>query len=169
MIKSFLTSVFILLCTAIVEAAILSNIAALPSIPDLSLICVLYFSMQNGKLMGEVTGFFSGIFLDFLSAGPFGLNCLIRTAIGYVTGLFNKTISTDGIIIPAILGVVATLAKAFLLFVLSYLYPTSIMRYNPFSWLFLFELCANMILTPVIFKFLGLFKKAIVLKPESAA
>ena len=74
MVKAFLTSIFILLCTAILESAILSNMAFLPSIPDLSLSCVLYFSIQNGRLMGETTGFISGLFLDFLSSGPFGLN-----------------------------------------------------------------------------------------------
>ena len=66
MIKSFLSSVFILLCAAIIQAAILSNMAILPAIPDLSLICILYFSIQNGKLMGETTGFVSGLLLDFL-------------------------------------------------------------------------------------------------------
>ena len=169
MIKSFLSSVFILLCAAIIQAAILSNMAILPAIPDLSLICILYFSIQNGKLMGETTGFVSGLLLDFLGAGPFGLNCLIRTGIGYVTGLFNRTINTDGIIIPALLGLAATVAKALLLFLLSYLYPTAVMRYNPFSWLFLFELCANVILSPIMFKFLGILKKILVLRPESVA
>ncbi len=169
MIKSFFASVFILLCTAIIEAAILTNISFLPSIPDISLICVLYFSVQNGRLMGETTGFISGVLLDFLSSGPFGLNCLIRTVIGYISGLFNKTISTDGVIMPALLGLGATLMKTLMLFVLSYLYPTSVMKYNPFSWLFLFELCANVVLTPILFKFLGLFKKTLLLRPESVA
>lgn len=169
MIKSFLSSIFILLCAVIIEAAILSNIAVLPAIPDISLICMLYFSVHNGRLVGETTGFLSGVMLDFLSAGPFGLNCLIRTIIGFVGGLFNKTINTDGIIVPALLGFTATIAKAILLFVLSYLYPTSVMRYNPFSWLFLFELCANIVLTPLLFKFLGLFKKVLIIQPEFVA
>ncbi len=169
MIKSFFVSVFILLCTAMVEAAILSNISILPAIPDLSLICVVYFATHNGKLMGEVTGFISGLILDFLSAGPFGLNCLFRTIIGYIGGLFNKTVNTDGFVVPLILGLGATLMKALIFFVLSYLYPTAVMRYNPFSWLFLCELIFTVILTPLLFKFLSLFRKVIVLNPETIA
>ena len=105
MIKSFSLSVFILLVAALLESAILSNIAILPAIPDLSLICVLYFSLHNGKFIGETTGFVSGLFLDFLSGAPFGLNCLLRTLIGYIGGLFSRTVNSDGFFIAILLGI----------------------------------------------------------------
>ena len=68
MILAFLLSTFILLISSLVQSAILSNMTFLPAVPDLCLICVLYFSLHNGKLFGEVNGFLSGVFLDFLSA-----------------------------------------------------------------------------------------------------
>ena len=164
---SFFASSLILLVCALLEAAIISNINILPAHPDLSLICVLYFSLQNGRLMGETTGFVSGLFLDFLSAAPFGLNCIFRTIIGYVGGLFIKTVNTEGIIIPALLGFIATIVKAALLWLLSVLYPSNVVSYNPISFLFLFELGLNTILTPIIFKFLGLFRNTLILRPET--
>ena len=44
MVKSFLVSSLILFCATIVEASILSNISFLLIVPDLVLICSLYFS-----------------------------------------------------------------------------------------------------------------------------
>ena len=167
MIKSFSVSTLILLCVTLLESAVLANISVLPVVPDLALSCVLYFSIENGKLMGEATGFVSGVFLDFLSACPFGLNCLLRTIIGFIGGIFNKTLNTEGFFIPALLGFCATVLKAILLWIISLLYPSSVVAYNPFTIVFLFELLFNTILTPFVFKFLGLFRKNIILKPET--
>src|SRR5574344_3111057 len=155
MIKSFSVSTIIILCAALIESAVLANITVLPAVPDLVLICVLYFSIENGKLMGESTGFISGVFIDFLSACPFGLNCLLRTIIGFIGGMFNKTINTDGFFIPALLGFCTTIIKALLLWLISFLYASSVLSYNPFTISFLFEVLLNTILTPLIFKFLG--------------
>src|SRR5574344_3035119 len=167
MIKSFSISTILILCAALLESSVLANIAILPAVPDVVLLCVLYFSIENGKLMGESTGFISGVFIDFLSACPFGLNCLLRTIIGFVGGMFNKTLNTDGFFIPALLGFCATIIKALLLWLISFLYPSSVVSYNPFTLLFLFELVFNTILTPVLFKFLGLFHNTVLLKPET--
>ena len=84
MLKSFSVSALILLCFSLLETAILSNISVLPAVPDLVLLCVLYFSLINGRMYGESTGFISGLFLDFLSGAPFGFNCVLRTLIGYL-------------------------------------------------------------------------------------
>ncbi|MBR6153865.1 MAG: rod shape-determining protein MreD [Treponema sp.] len=167
MILAFLLSTFILLVSTLVQAAILSNITFLPAVPDLCLICVLYFSLHNGKLFGETNGFISGLFLDFLSAGPLGLNCLMRTIIGYVGGIFNKTINTEGFFIPVLLGACATVLKVLITWLLSFLFPNSIIAYNPFTILFVFEIAINSLLTPIMFKILGLFSKTLVLKPEN--
>ena len=83
--------IFVLLLIVILfETALLSNIRLLPVVPDILLLVLLYISVFNGSLTGEVTGFFSGLMLDFLSAAPLGLNCLLRTLIGFIAGLFNK-------------------------------------------------------------------------------
>lgn len=164
--KSLSISSFILLCATLIESSILTNISILPVVPDLLLIIVLFISLENGKLMGETTGFISGLFLDFVSACPFGLNCLLRTIIGYIGGLFNKTLNTSGIILPALLGLCATVCKVLLLWLFSFLYPSSVIAYSPFTMNFLLEILMNTILTPLIFKFLRLFKNSLLLKPE---
>ncbi|AEE16781.1 rod shape-determining protein MreD [Treponema brennaborense] len=157
MIRAFVSSLFLLLLCALVETALLSNIMLLPAVPDLLLITVLFVSVYNGSLLGETAGFCSGLFLDFLSAAPLGLNCLLRTVIGFAAGLFHKSLNVSGFMIPAVLGFIATVFKALLLYVVSFFFPNGVIAYDLFSAAFVFELTVNTLLTPAVFAFLRLF------------
>ena len=165
MFKSFLCSFLILLCSVIVETSILSNISFLPAVPDLALIGVLYFSFLNGKNYGQVSGFLSGLLLDFLSGSPLGFNCLYRTVIGYLSGVFRRTINSSGFIVPSVIGLLATILKVFLIWLIS-LFFKSIKIYNIFTFSFLFELVMNVLLTPLMFKFLNSFRRILNIHEE---
>lgn len=165
MVKSFSISFIILLTLAIVETAILSNITILPAVPDLVLLSSIYISLLNGRGMGEATGFTSGLVLDFLGGAPFGFNCIFRTIISYISGFFGGTLNYNGFFIPFLIGIIATLVKAFLIWIISLFY-TSILNYTIFSFPFLFELVANALLAPVIFKLTGCFKRQIAISNE---
>lgn len=165
MFKSFLCSFLILLCSVIVETSILSNISFLPAVPDLALICVLYFSFLNGKNYGQVLGFLSGLLLDFLSGSPLGFNCLYRTVIGYLSGVFRRTINASGFLVPSVIGLLATILKVFLIWLIS-LFFKSIKIYNIFTFSFLFELVMNVLLTPLMFKFLNSFRRILNIHEE---
>lgn len=159
MVKSLLISTLFLFAATIIESSILSNISFLLVVPDLVLICCIYFSLLNGKLYGEVSGFISGLFLDFITGVPMGFNCIIRTIIGYITGLFSNTIIISGLVIPMASVGIATLTKKLLIFLISLFFPKlSLNVYSIISYEFLFEFCANIILAPVVFKFLSFFK-----------
>lgn len=162
MTKSILVSTFILLCAVIIESSILSNIAFIYVVPDLVLICSLYFSMLNGKVVGETTGFISGILLDFITGIPFGFNCLYRTIIGYVYGLFSKTIIIAGFVVPMLTVGIATIAKTLMVHLLALLFPNvNIYISGIISYDFLFEFIENVLLAPFIFKFLSFFRKSL--------
>ncbi len=159
MVKSLLISTLFLFAATIIESSILSNISFLLVVPDLVLICCIYFSLLNGKLYGEVSGFISGLFLDFITGVPMGFNCIIRTIIGYITGLFSNTIIISGLVIPMTSVGIATLTKKLLIFLISLFFPKlSLNIYSIISYEFLFEFCANIILAPVVFKFLSFFR-----------
>lgn len=159
MVRSLLISTLFLFAATIIESSILSNISFLLVVPDLVLICCIYFSLLNGKLYGEVSGFISGLFLDFITGVPFGFNCVFRTLIGYITGLFSNTIIISGLVIPMTSVGIATLTKKLLIFLISLFFPKlSLNVYSIISYEFLFEFCANIILAPVVFKFLSFFK-----------
>lgn len=160
--KSILISAFILLCAAIIESSILSNIPFLYVVPDLVLICSIYFGLLNGKVAGETTGFISGVILDFITGLPFGFNCLYRTIIGYVCGIFSDSIIISGIIMPMVSVGLGTIVKTLLIALIALFFPnvhvyvTGIISYE-----FLFEFILNVILSPFIFHFLGFFKRSL--------
>lgn len=162
MTKSILVSTFILLCAVIIESSILSNIAFIYVVPDLVLICSIYFSMLNGKIIGESTGLISGIFLDFITGIPFGFNCIYRTIIGYIFGIFSKTIIISGFVMPMLSVGIATIIKTIMVHVLALLFPNvHIYIAGIISYDFLFEFIENVLLAPFIFKFLSFFRKSL--------
>lgn len=160
MIKKFLISLLFLLGFVLFETSILSNILYIRVMPDLLLIVIVYLSINNGKLFGTVAGFSGGLLLDFFSMAPFGMHALVRTVTGYVAGLFRKSINTEGILVPAVIGLSATLVKGVTAFIVSILFP-NLKAFDLFSLNFLFEIALNVILTPLVFKFLGVFRKLI--------
>ncbi len=169
MIRAFFTALAILLCFALFESSILSNIQLLPAVPDFLLICSLYFSLNNGRTFGAVGGFCSGIFLDFLTAAPFGMHSLVRTIIGYSGGWFLKILNLEGVFIPALLGFSATVLKAFLLWLVSLFFPVSVAHYDILSVVFLCELAMNTIISPILFRFLRIFDGSLLFGQESVA
>ena len=165
MTRSILLSSFILLCVTIIESSILSNISFLYVVPDLVLICSIYFSILNGRTVGVSTGFVSGLFLDFVTGVPFGFNCLYRTIIGYVSGLFTNTIIVSGLMVPMLTVGIGTLAKSILVHVIALFFPNlNIYVTGIISYQLLFEFIENVLLAPFIFKFLGFFKKYLVIR-----
>lgn len=160
--KSFLISSFILLCCTVIESSILSNISFLAVVPDLSLICLLYVSLLNGKLFGETSGFVSGLFLDFLTGVPLGFNCLIRTAVGYIGGLFAESVIISGVIVPMLSTAAGTVVKSLLVSAVAFIFPSSgIHASGLVSYNFLFEFILNVLISPFLFRFLGYFRNSL--------
>jgi len=165
MTKSFFASILIIICAALIESTILVNLYILPVIPDLVLITCVYLSLLNGRTFGQVTGFFSGLVLDFITGVPFGLNCIFRTILGYVYGLFANHIIITGIVVPVLTVGSATILKALLIKFIA-LFFTAINPSNIISIDFLIELIFNIVLSPFIFKFLEYFRKTLAINPE---
>lgn len=160
MSKSILFSTIVLLCATVIESSILSNINFLFVVPDLVLMCSIYFGLLNGKIAGETTGFISGLFMDFITGLPMGFNCIYRTIIGYICGLFSNTIIISGIVMPVLAVGIGTIAKALLIDIIALFYPNvNVYITGLISYEFLFEFIENIILAPFIFHFLGYFKK----------
>ncbi|MCR4579747.1 MAG: rod shape-determining protein MreD [Treponema sp.] len=165
MARSILLSSFILLCVTVIESSILSNLSFLYVVPDIVLICSIYFSLLNGRTVGVSNGFISGMFLDFITGVPFGFNCLYRTLIGYAYGLFSNTIIISGVMVPMLTVGIGTLVKAILVHLVALFFPSvNIYVTGIISYQLLFEFIENVILAPFIFKFLGFFRKYLIIR-----
>lgn len=162
MIRSYVSGILFLFFFVLVESAMLANISFLPAFPDFVMIFVLYFSIRNGKVAGETTGFVGGLMLDLLSGAPFGLSCVVRTIIGYAGGFLHNLMNYQSFFVSMVVGFCATLAKAVLIYGISLLFPMHVNHYHIFSSVFALELALNTIFTPIVFKLLRWFDSFIV-------
>lgn len=126
--------------------------------PDLSLIAIIYFSINYGKNIGQIMGFSTGLLLDTLSGFPFGLHALIRVVMGYLLGFFNGVIFLDKILLPCIMITVCSILKYLFIFLVILIFPIN----RDFDFLTLkngIELIMNIVLTPFIFALFNLLAK----------
>lgn len=162
--KVFFWSSVLAVFFALLQAAVLSNIVALPAMPDLVLLTVLYVSLKNGAATGCTSGFISGLIVDFLSAAPVGLNAMTKTITGYIAGNFHDSFNLEKGFVPFFIAAVATLFKAALTWVLSFLFGSEIIAYKIAASPLWFETVINAVCSPLIFKTLGAFESLFVLR-----
>jgi len=151
MIRNIIWTIILAIIAGILQSTLLKDFALFGAVPDLALCIVVYSAYVNGTMTGQLSGFFSGLLLDFLSAAPLGLNCLIRTIIGAVTGIFKGAFFLDVFFLPFILCALATIAKAVIMFLLNLIMGKAVPVYSLFSLLFWIELGLNSLSAPVLF------------------
>ncbi|GHU52135.1 hypothetical protein FACS1894200_12640 [Spirochaetia bacterium] len=71
----FWGSVFSLVA-ALLQSTIISRLAMFQAKPDFVLMIIVFVAYLNGTMTGQLTGFFSGLLLDFISAAPYRLQRL---------------------------------------------------------------------------------------------
>jgi len=151
MIKSIVLTVILCVAAGILQSTVIAKFAFFNVVPDLAL-CILVFSAYvNGTMTGQISGFFSGLFLDFLSAAPLGLNSLVRTLIGAMAGFFKGAFFLDLFLMPVILCALATIFKALIIYVLHLFFRTSVPAYLFTSSVFWIELGLNCLCSPLLF------------------
>jgi len=151
MIKNIIWTIILAVVAGILQSTILGNFALFGAVPDFALCIIVYSAYVNGTMTGQLSGFFSGLLLDFLSAAPLGLNCLIRTVIGAVTGIFKGAFFLDVFFLPFILCALATIAKALFMFLLNFIMGNAVPVYSLFKILFWIELGLNSLCAPLLF------------------
>ena len=163
MIRCIIWTVIFSIIAGILQSTLIAKIAFLNVIPDLALCIVVFSAYINGTMTGQVSGFFSGLLLDFLSASPLGLNCLVRTLIGAITGLFKGAFFLDIIFMPVILCAGATLIKAVILLLLNLIFPATVPAYSFLSSTLWIEIGLNSLSAPLLFL---LLKQVRFIQPE---
>jgi rod shape-determining protein MreD len=162
MTKKVIWTTLFIIAAAILQSTLLSPLSVyLHAKPDIALDILVFSAYLNGVMVGQLSGFFSGLFMDFLSNSPLGLNLFVRTIIGAVSGFINGSFMVDTIFLPILLCSSATLLKAAILIILNILFAGVVPAYSltaPTLWL---ELAMNSALAPLIFALLKMFNKAL--------
>ncbi|MDR2793048.1 MAG: rod shape-determining protein MreD [Treponema sp.] len=166
MTKNIMWSVAFTAVAILLQSTLLSHLAIYHAVPDLALGILVFSSYFNGVMTGQLTGFFSGLIIDFLSAAPLGLNTLVRTIVGALSGLIKGIFVFDEIFLPMLLCGMATVLKAVILLLLHILFGESIRAYPIREPLFWVELALNTFIAPFLFALLRRFNALFVKKRE---
>jgi len=159
MVKKVALAAALIVAAALLQSTVLSGIGLrFHAVPDIALCILVYIAYVNGRMTGQLTGFFSGLLIDFLSAAPLGLNAFVRTITGIVTGCLKDTFYLDFIFLPMALCAGATILKAVLFFLLNLIFPASVPAYDIFTPTLWVELGMNTLLAPFLFALLKLIR-----------
>jgi len=157
MAKATFWTVIFCFAAAVLQSTLFVRVAPYGAVPDIALGIVVYSAYINGVMIGQCSGFFSGIALDLLSAAPFGLNALLRTLTGAIAGLMKGKFFLDPFLIPMMLCASATLFKALLFFLLNLVFLGNVPSYvlaAPTLWV---ETALNAFTAPFLFALLKRF------------
>jgi rod shape-determining protein MreD len=166
MIRRLASSFLLVSLLLIVQTTWLDAIAIYSVLPDLALLAVIYISFRARGLQGQITGFFAGLLQDGISAAPMGLSALINTVQATLFNSLSGRFYIDRILMPLLFGLTATIMKAIMLTLLSWIFKGKILAYDFLQPLIWIETAYNALLAPVLFLFLG-FLDRLLLPVES--
>ncbi|MDR0472284.1 MAG: rod shape-determining protein MreD [Treponema sp.] len=133
MAKNCIWTVIFSTIAALLQSVLLYRLTIYGAVPDVSLGILVFCAYVNGAMSGQITGFFSGLFYDFLSISPMGLYTLVRTIIGALGGLLRGMFFLDKVVLPMLLCASATVLKAFLIFGLHLVFTGIVPAYPPLT------------------------------------
>jgi rod shape-determining protein MreD len=155
MIKRLAFSFLLVSLLLIIQTTWLDAIAIYSVLPDLALLTVIYISFKAQGLQGQMTGFFAGLLQDAVSAAPLGLSAFINTVLATLFNSLSGRFYIDKILMPLLFGLSATIIKALMLVVLSWIFKGKILAYDFLQPLIWIETAYNGLLAPVLFLLLG--------------
>lgn len=156
MIKAILSSTVLASILLFVQTTWLKNGLIAGVIPDFALLVIIWVSYKNGRGIGSVTAFISGMACDLLSASPLGYFSFLYIIPAYVMSLVNRLISMDSIFVPFLMGFCATILKAIGSIILSLLFGSSVLNSYSFSDIhFWIEAALNGVLAPLVYLLLN--------------
>jgi len=155
--RSFLFHTIFIAVFVILQTTLLRRFTVAGVVPDIVFVLLLFSSVYQGSLRAQGTGFIVGILEDLLSLAPPGFNAFILTLFGFLAGMFKGTIFFDPVLMPIIFSGAGTMCKNILAYILKAIFVES--RGTPlFTRHFWIEVGLNIIIAPIIFGLLKLFK-----------
>lgn len=165
-VKLTLVSILVLFLALLVQSTLFNVIAIAGIKPDITLMVVIFLGFRKGSVPGQISGFFTGLFEDFVSLSPPGFNALVKTTIGYCYGLLVGGFIIDAVVIPVVFLACGTLIKAILSWLIVLIFSLPQNGVAVFSVKFLIELLYNCALAPFVFALLKLIKIMRVVEKE---
>ncbi|MEI6387465.1 MAG: rod shape-determining protein MreD [Spirochaetota bacterium] len=148
--KVVLSSLF-LIALSLVQTTWIQPIAIAGIIPDLALLAVVAVAYRNGPILGTTSSFIAGLVEDILSAAPLGFNAFVSSLAAWLASFLHGSIQLDRILMPALLGIGATVYKAFAVLLLDSMFRSKLPSYDLGGSQFWIELGYNALAAPIVF------------------
>ncbi len=123
--------------------------------PNFILMFIVYVALNKGIMKGQTIGFIYGLTWDVLSTDIFGVRTLSFTIAGYLAGSFNKKLNKNQPLTQIIVMAVGLIVTHLILNITYIIMPASETIYIQnfeLSYLIIFNILINLVLTPIIFK-----------------
>ena len=130
--------------------------------PNFILMFIVYVALNKGIMKGQTIGFIYGLTCDVLSTDIFGVRTLSFTIAGYLAGSFNKKLNKNQPLTQIIVMAIGLIVTHLILNITYIIMPASETIYIQnfeLSFLIIFNILINLILTPIIFKVFLLIDK----------
>lgn len=153
MIKSILSISGLLAAALFLQSTPLYHYLGIYSVvPDLALLLLVFFSIQKGSMVGQFAGFLAGLVLAMLGSGyPAGVFSIAYLLLGYVFGFGKGNIFFDPVLIPLLVGIVATVLRNGIIFLLNWIFQLGRPPEDIFGMALLIETAYNALLAIPLF------------------
>jgi rod shape-determining protein MreD len=151
MIRTILWALGILGLLLLLQTTLFSYLVIAGTKPDVLLVVFVILATLNGSFNSQIVGFILGLAVDMVSLTPLGFHAFLFSLAGYLFGLGSGKIYFDPLLMPALLGFVATAYYTIAGFLLSFIFRLGDPWSSWFHMGLVFQLILNILLTPLIY------------------
>lgn len=151
MIRSILWALGILGILLLLQTTVLSYLVLWGVKANLLLLVFIVLATQNGSFVSQIVGFVLGLVVDMVTTAPLGFHAFLFSLAGYLFGLGSGKVYFDPIVMPALLGLLATLFDVVVRSLLNLVFQLGEPLSAFVNFGFLIQLVLNLVLSPVVF------------------
>lgn len=119
--------------------------------PNIFAILMLYIGLYMGRTMGVIYGIAYGIFLDIWIGKNLGLTSIALAMIGFISGMFDKTLSKDNRMTVLLMGIICTVIYEVILYLMQFMILKINVEVMQFIKILLVEVIYNVLLIIILY------------------
>jgi len=155
LIRAILWALGILGVLLLLQTTVLSYLVVFGVKADVIFIVFVILASQNGSFASQIVGFVLGLAIDAITASPLGYHAIVFSLGGYLFGLGSGKVYFDPLVIPGLMGLLATVYEVLTGFLVNEIFRLGQPLTAYFHMGVVFQLILNIILAPLVFWLYG--------------
>jgi len=98
----------------LLETTLFNRLSVYGAKPDFVLILIILIAVKKGSMPGQLYGFIGGLMQDCLSYGVLGVQAMVKTITGFVSGFLKNKLEENSPILIMTLVFLVTIISGFL-------------------------------------------------------